>query len=255
MRLAFALDGLREHAGVVLRQDDAGTVQGQVDGAQPDSVGQVERQVARILSLDHDGEAWLGVGKRDPVIGGLQRRHLGLRPVLFNSPYEAAAWGLISARQGMRQASAVRERIAARLGRRFELEGRELHAFPLPPALATLESEQGLSSVKAERLRALADRAVQLDIDRLRAMPADDALVDVQTIDGIGPFYASLVVVRACGLADAPAYEPLVARPRLTTTGSRAPRAAPNSRRSPRIGGPSGPGPACCCAIPARARA
>ncbi|GAC1607226.1 MAG: hypothetical protein NVS4B10_22180 [Myxococcales bacterium] len=172
----------------------------------------MERQVARILSLDHDGEAWLGVGERDPVIGGLQRRHRGLRPVLFHSPYEAAAWALISARQGMRQARSVRDRIAARLGRSFELGGRVLHAFALPPALLTLGSEQGLSSVKAERLRALARRAAELDIDRLRGMPADDAFLDVQTLDGIGPFYASLVVVRACGLADAPAYEPLLAK-------------------------------------------
>src|SRR5437899_3335117 len=94
MRLAFCLDDLRGHAGVVLRQDTDGdrTVRGELLGdADPAAV---ERQVARILSLDQDGEAWLAVGRRDPVIGKLQRRYPGLRPPLFHSPYEAASWAI-----------------------------------------------------------------------------------------------------------------------------------------------------------------
>jgi len=86
MRLAFCLDDMSGHAGVVLRQDadGDGVVRGELHG-EADAVG-VERQVARILSLDHDGEAWLAVGERDGVIGRLQRRYPGLRPPLFHSP-------------------------------------------------------------------------------------------------------------------------------------------------------------------------
>jgi DNA-3-methyladenine glycosylase II len=40
------------------------------------------------------------------VIGELQRRLPGLRPVLFHSPYEAAAWAVIVARSGRAQARA-----------------------------------------------------------------------------------------------------------------------------------------------------
>jgi DNA-3-methyladenine glycosylase II len=159
MRLAFAVDGLREHAGVVLRQDLDGTVRGEAHGVSEQGLEPVRRQVARILSLDHDGQAWLRVGERDRVIGRLQALYPGLRPVLFHSPYEAAGWAIISLRQGRRQAALVRDRIAARLGRGFELAGRRLHAFPLPDALARLNSEQGLSAPKAVRLRALAARA------------------------------------------------------------------------------------------------
>jgi DNA-3-methyladenine glycosylase II len=97
MRLAFCLDDLSGHAGVVLRQDadPDGVVRGKLRGAA--DLAAVRRQVARILSLDHDGEAWLSVGERDDVIGNLQRRFPGLRPPLFNSPYEATAWAIISA--------------------------------------------------------------------------------------------------------------------------------------------------------------
>jgi DNA-3-methyladenine glycosylase II len=89
MRLAFCLDDLDGHAGVVLRQGEDGVVRGELQSDGEPSA--VTAQVARILSLDHDGEAWLAVGEREPVIGELQRRYPGLRPPLFNSPYEAAA--------------------------------------------------------------------------------------------------------------------------------------------------------------------
>jgi DNA-3-methyladenine glycosylase II len=209
MRLAFAVDGLQEHAGVVIRQADD-VVHVEADGVATASLARVQAQVERILSLDHDGQAWLQVGERDPVIGELQSRYPGLRPVLFHSLYEAAGWAIISARQGMRQAARVRDRIAARLGRSFELAGSVLHAFPLPDALATLESEQGLSAVKAGRLRALATRAEELDVERLRAMDPAVATAELQTLEGIGPFYASLIVVRACGLTDVLADEPML---------------------------------------------
>ena len=49
--LAFALDGFREHAAVHVRQDGA-SVRGELVGT--GDVVAVERQVARVLSLDHD---------------------------------------------------------------------------------------------------------------------------------------------------------------------------------------------------------
>src|SRR5260221_1707633 len=98
MRLAFVLDGYTEHAGVVLRQRADGAIEAEVEGTR--KLAAVERQVRRILSLDHPGKAWLAVGKGDPVIGTLQRDHPGLRPVLFPSPYQAPAWSVISHRPG-----------------------------------------------------------------------------------------------------------------------------------------------------------
>jgi len=35
-------------------------------------------------------------------------------------------------------------------------------------------------------------------------MPPEEAKADLQQLPGIGPFYSSLIVIRACGHADAP---------------------------------------------------
>ena len=211
MRLAFALDGYTEHAGVVLRQHPGGAIAAEVEGTRKLAV--VERQVRRILSLDHPAKGWLAVGTRDPVIGRLQRDHPGLRPVLFHSPYEAAAWSVISHRRGRTQAAPLRTRLATEHGRTFELAGETLAAFPLPEVLVTLKSFPGFEPQRIERLRGVARAALdgKLDADRLAKLPLEVARVQAETLAGIGPFYADLILVRATGIADAlPREEPRI---------------------------------------------
>ncbi len=220
MRLAFAIDGETGYAGALLRQpeDVRGPVSVQIqttDGGDPQ---RALDQVARIVSLDHDGEGFSAVGQRDPVIGALQQRHLGQRPVLFHSPYEAAAWSIISARRPAAQAAKVRTTICERRGSRFTLAGQTLFAFPQPERLLELaEGEvEGLQPEKARRLGGVAQAAREgrLDVDRLHELGPGRAFAEVQRIKGIGPFYAGLVVLRASGFADAPlmAPEPKVMR-------------------------------------------
>lgn len=63
---------------------------------------------------------------------------------------------------------------------------------------------RGLPAVKVDRLRSVAKAALEglLDPDRLRDQPAEAASVELQTIDGIGPFSAELILVRGAGAPD-----------------------------------------------------
>ncbi|MEP6851916.1 MAG: DNA-3-methyladenine glycosylase 2 family protein [bacterium] len=206
MRMAFVLDGYEEQVGVVLRQDGARIV-GEIQhtGSAADApVDAVARQVARILSLDHDGTAFADVGRRDPVIAGLQAVAPGLRPPLFHSPFEAAAWSVLSARRPARQMSRVRDQLAGAHGARFDLDGRAMPAFPTPAQLLAVDGFPGVPAQHMERLHGVA-RAAQagtLDASRLLRMGPEAALSTVRRIRGIGPFYASLIVVRGTGFAD-----------------------------------------------------
>jgi DNA-3-methyladenine glycosylase II len=206
MRLAFPVDGGTGHAGVVARQPSPnGPVELELqvtDGAEPESA---VRQVARILSLDHDGNAFLRVGDADPVLGALQRAHPGQRPVLFHSPYEAAAWSVISARRPAAQAATTRRRLADELGVGFVLAGQSLSAFPQPEALLDVGPGPGLPEEKVARLHGVARAALdgELDVTRLHELGPERALEAVQRLHGIGPFYAGLIVLRASGFADA----------------------------------------------------
>lgn len=191
---AWAVDGDWRTVTVTVRQS-GGAVRGEFDGAPPpDLTRPARRDVERILCLDADGIGFSALGERDPVIGALQRRFRGLRPVLFCTPYEAAAWAIIGHRIRIRQAAAIKQRLADELG--------EHGAFPAPDRLATLSGPQrGLNDRKVAQLRGIADAARdgQLTRDRLRTMPFDDAARDLQTIAGIGPFSAELILIRGVG--------------------------------------------------------
>jgi DNA-3-methyladenine glycosylase II len=202
MRLAFVVDGFTDHAAVELRQTEKGIVRANVHGNA--DLRAVKRQVRRILSLDYSGTEFEQVGERDPVIGRLQARFPGLRPVLFNSPYEAAAWSVLSQRRGRRQAMAARQRLCAELGKTFDLDGETLEAFPLPEDLLDLDSFPGLEPRRLERLRDVARAALtgMLDPTRLRAIGWEQALEEVQLLHGIGPTYGGLIVHRSVGFAD-----------------------------------------------------
>jgi len=216
LRLAFGIDGGEGYAGVVVRQPrDEGRLECEVH-AEGGGLALIERQVARVLSLDHDGEAFLEVGARDPVIGELQRLHPGQRPVLFYSPYEGAAWSVISARRQPAVAAALRQELGVTLGRTFELAGEQVVAFPQPDRLLEAVAMPGLGEEKIVRLRGVAQAALAgaLDASSLRQLGPDAAWSALQQIRGIGPFYAGLIVLRASGFADAllPMPEPRVLR-------------------------------------------
>ncbi len=202
MRLAFVTDDFRSHAHVLLNQDDDGTVVGEIESdADPDAV---TAQVARILSLDGSGTEWLRVGESDRVLGALQREHPGLRPVSFHSPYEAAAWSIISARRQRAQGTVVRNRIASALGRVYGEGAEQLFAFPTPERLLELREVQGLEATKVERLHAVAHAALsgELESGRLLALSTEDAMAHLQKLPGIGPMYATLILLRSTGAID-----------------------------------------------------
>ena len=203
MRLAFCLDGYQHQAGVEVRQDEAG-VHGTVHGAAGTDVDAVRQQVARVLSLDYDAAGFLQAGERDPVLRSVQEAAPGLRPPLFYSPYEAAAWAVLSSRRPPKQMMAVRDRLSRAHGAVFGLAGQQLAALPTPEQVLRVESFPGVAPDRMERLHGVARAAQEgrLDAGHLLALGPGQAMARLREIPGIGPFYSALIVIRGTGFAD-----------------------------------------------------
>ena len=155
-------------------------------------------QVCRFLSLDVDARAWAAVGDRDPIIATAQRALPGYRPCGFHSPYEAAAWCVLSQR--------TRVPVAARLRRDLIVAHGNDGVFPAPDALirAIDAEELDLPGRKPEYLRAVAEAALTglLNGPRLRTMPEESARRDLLTVTGIGPFATDLILIRGANAQD-----------------------------------------------------
>jgi DNA-3-methyladenine glycosylase II len=211
MRMAFCLDGGYERSvGVAARQErdrlalEVVTADGPLTADELDALA---RQVARVVSLDHDGEAFDRMCRADPALAAVHAAAPGFRPALFYSPYEAAVWSIVSARRPRSQGIALRSRLAEQAGATFSVAGADTLAVPSPSRLLQVESIPGLPADRISRLHAVAEaaRAGKLEADRLRALPPEAAQAELQELPGIGPFYSSLVLIRACGHADLPA--------------------------------------------------
>ena len=156
----------------VIQRDGTAIVDVRGDG----DVEAAAEQVGRFLALDIDAEDWPDVGERDAVIAEAQRELPGLRPCGFHSPYEAAAWAVLSQRIRIVQAARLRAGIIEELGD----EG----AFPSPRSLRTADLD--LPGRKGEYLRAVADAALEgrLDTVMLRSVDPREAELEVQADQG-----------------------------------------------------------------------
>lgn len=191
LRTVFLSEADWQTVDAVVTQND-GSAQIIVSGA--GDLPAAAEQVCRFLSIDIDARAWPAVGSRDPVIAAAQESLPGLRPCGFHSPYEAAAWAVLSQRIQIRQAAAMRRSIMSQYG--------EGGAFPSPEVIRTLSLD--LPGRKDEYLHAVAEAALDgiLDGVHLRSMQADEAITEVRQIKGLGPFAAELVVIRGANAPD-----------------------------------------------------
>lgn len=210
LTLAFLLDGTFAPVVVALREQAACiTAEYAGDAAPP----VLRAQLARMLGLEVEGEAWTALGERDPVIGELQRSFPGFFTATKASPYDAATWAVIAPRMPMHRAAAIKLAIVRAHGEALTLRGRTHFVFPSPERLAELDRCEGLSEEKVLRLRGVAVAAQRglLDPDRLRLLGEARALAELQTLRGIGPWAASHIYYRGVAPANAlPFGEPRV---------------------------------------------
>lgn len=207
--MAFPVEGWTGSAAVVLRQrDDEVAVAVHAPAAIAD---RAEAQALAAISLDVDGRPWPEIGRRTPWIGELQQRYGLLRPTMFHSPYEAAAAFVIGHRISIVQTRRIRQRMAEEHGERIEVEGSAFAAFPGPQALLAIDVVDGLAGSKVERLHGVARAALDglLDRPHLRAVVEADAVAELRTIPGIGPFFAEAILYRGAGVPTGMTTDPM----------------------------------------------
>jgi DNA-3-methyladenine glycosylase II len=208
LRMTFSLDGSFEPVGAAIRAADSGL---DVEIVGTDDVDRAVGQIARIFALDQDGTPYEALGRRDPAFGALQSALPGLRPVSFPSPYECAAWAVMSQRISMRQAAVIQDRLIGVHGHGLTVAGIDVMAFPRPERLLGVAQVGGLPTEKIDRLHAVARAAMDglLDVKRLRALGDVDGPQSLLAIRGIGPFWSSGIYLRACGIVDVFPEEPI----------------------------------------------
>src|SRR5262245_138604 len=138
--LAFRLEGGGwEPAAVALRQRGEQALEAEVsEGVDAERALAV---VKRILGLDaKEPEGWLALGRREPVLGALQREFPGFFTVAKSSPFDAGLWGVLATRITMAVAAKMRLAIAERCGDDVRVAGRVVRVGPDPRRVVDLRA-------------------------------------------------------------------------------------------------------------------
>jgi DNA-3-methyladenine glycosylase II len=202
VRLAFPQDGDFALVGAQLRQEGE-ALQVELSGAT--NVAAARAQVERTLGLDHNGAVFQKVLAADPALKRVAAERPDFRPVVAYSPYVMGGWAVLSQRLRMAQAAAIQVRIAEASGDVVEVGGETIASFPRPQSLLARASFPGMPEEKWRRLQVIARAALegQLDIDRLRALPYEEARAKLMELRGVGPWTADAILLRGVGPADA----------------------------------------------------
>lgn len=200
--MAFPIEGWSGSAAVTLTQTAADKLEIAVYGTGDKDAAL--KQALASMSLDEDGIGWESIGKSDTFITGLQQKYKYMRPTLFHGPYEAAAAFIIGHRITIAQARKIRSRLAEEYGEKITVAGEDFFAFPAPEILSGVNEIKGLNDTKIARLHTVAQAAIDGMLDRahLRSIPEDQALKELETLPGVGPFFSQGILYRGTGIKD-----------------------------------------------------
>ncbi len=164
--------------------------------------------VRRMLGVDRDLTHFDRAAARIPWLSLLALRIRGVKPPRYPTLWEAFVNAITFQQVSLHAASAIARRLIVAFGSSLESEGVPLYAFPSAEQILSAEDSAvratGLSAGKVATLRrageALASGA--LDEAMLEEHSSAHAAALLQQIKGIGPWTATVILLRGLGRLD-----------------------------------------------------
>ncbi len=164
--------------------------------------------IRRILGVDRDVSPFDRAARRLPWLASLARRMRGVKPPRYPTLWESCVSSIVFQQVSLAAASSISRRLILALGRPVTSGSEVLHVFPSADRLRRADDKilrsVGLSANKLATLRRVADalHAGTLDETTLEALPSPRAAATLRTIKGIGPWTATLILLRGLGRLD-----------------------------------------------------
>lgn len=164
--------------------------------------------VKRMLGIDRDVTSFSRTAEGIPWLRPLAQRMRGVRPPRYPTLWEACVNAIVFQQISLHAASAIMRRLVLALGRSVHDQGVEVHAFPgaerFLGAGDDVLREAGLSIGKLSTLRRVAEAlaAGTLEEAMLEERGSPDAVALLGGIKGIGPWTATVILLRGLGRLD-----------------------------------------------------
>jgi DNA-3-methyladenine glycosylase II len=155
------------------------------------------------LSLDDDLKPFYDLGSEDPSFAPVLDELYGLHQVKFLTPFEAAAWAVLSQRISMKVAHKIKNKLTDAVGDIIQIEGTDYRTFPSARQVKNMGFENLVSVIRNERkseyLIAVAEAFDRADENFLRHGKIEEVKEWLMNIRGIGEWSAHLELIRGLG--------------------------------------------------------
>jgi DNA-3-methyladenine glycosylase II len=164
--------------------------------------------VARMLGTEVDLRSWSRRAASVPWLAPIARALRGVKPPRYPSLWEACAHAIVFQQISIHAAASIMRRLIGLIGSPVRVDGIELIPFPSAAALLRANETQlrsaGLSINKVAHLRAVAHalEAGEVTGEEIEALPTLQAAERLVQLRGIGPWSASVVLLRGFGRLD-----------------------------------------------------
>lgn len=164
--------------------------------------------IRRTLGLDRDVSPFVEATERISWFRPLAQRLRGLNPPRYRSLWEAFVNAIVFQQVSLHAASAIVRRLILAVGSPLESEGTRLYQFPgVERVLGEPDDSlraMGLSAGKIGTLRRAGDAILSgtLDEATLEEQSSADAAILLRQIKGIGPWTATVILLRGLGRLD-----------------------------------------------------
>jgi DNA-3-methyladenine glycosylase II len=165
--------------------------------------------VSRMLGTDTDLRRWYRRTAEFPWLAKIARRLRGLKPPRYPELWEALCHSIVFQQLSISAGAAIMKRFVEHFSAPIEHEGATLYPFPLPTAIAAARESTlralGLSRMKGSYLQEAARTVLGggIGADTFRGVSTPAAAQRLMALRGIGPWSASVVLLRGLGRLDA----------------------------------------------------
>lgn len=206
-RYLRALAGRTKPVIVSVTQPARNALSVSVKGNRADTARAVA-SIRRMLGTEHRLAAFHRHAGAIPWLAPIARRMRGLRPPRYPDLFEACANAILFQQISLHAASAIMRRLLLVLGTEVEHDGVPLVVFPSAERFLDAKDTKlraaGLSVSKLATLRRAGEAIANGDITEamLEELSSEDAGLMLQSIKGIGPWTAAVILLRGLGRID-----------------------------------------------------
>lgn len=204
-----ALDGRQGPILVEVRQSHADLLSIELAGAADTAARrEVLALLRRMLGVQRDLTPFYTAARRVSWLRPLLGRGRGLKPPRYPTLWEACVKVILFQQISLQAASTIARRLVEGAGTRLESDGLILYTFPSAERVLGMHDKvlrsYGISPSKLATLRRVGEalEAGELREDVLEELPSPEAADVLQAIKGIGPWSATVILLRGLGRLD-----------------------------------------------------